>query len=85
MSIEARNAVATTDQAEAEPKLESSTTTPTTDGSNGVAPDKGAINLLMVMSCLAFGAGSFLFGYDDKIISPVAATKYFVRVSSLCF
>jgi hypothetical protein len=54
---------------------------PTTDSPNGVAPDKGAVNFLMVISCLAFGTASFLFGYDDKIISPVAATKYFVRVS----
>ncbi len=45
---------------------------------NGVAPDKGAVNFLLLLSCLAFGAGSFLFGYDDKVISPVAATPYFV-------
>ncbi len=44
----------------------------------GVAPDKGAVNFLLVLSCLAFGAGSFLFGYDDKVISPVAATPFFV-------
>lgn len=44
-----------------------------------VKPDKGAINLLLICSCLAFGAASFLFGYDDKVISPVAATQYFVR------
>lgn len=41
-------------------------------------PDKGAINLMLVWSCLAFGASSFLFGYDDRVISPVAATPAFV-------
>lgn len=45
-----------------------------------VKPDEGAINPLLICSCLAFGAASFLFGYDDKVISPVAATQYFVRV-----
>lgn len=58
------------------------------DSSNAVRPDKGAVNLLLVLSCLAFGAASFLFGYDDKVISPVAATPAFVscllQASSLC-
>lgn len=43
-------------------------------------PDKGAINSVLVLSCLAFGASSFLFGYDDRVISPVAATPAFVSV-----
>lgn len=44
----------------------------------GVRPDEGAINSMLVLSCLAFGASSFLFGYDDRVISPVAATPAFV-------
>ncbi|KAL7912430.1 general substrate transporter [Trichoderma velutinum] len=44
-----------------------------------VPPDHGAINVLLILSCLAFGAASFLFGYDDKVISSVAATEYFVK------
>ncbi|KAB5518931.1 general substrate transporter [Coniochaeta sp. 2T2.1] len=44
-----------------------------------VKPDKGAVNVLMIMSCLAFGAASFLFGYDDKVISPIAATPFFIK------
>jgi hypothetical protein len=47
---------------------------------SGVRPDKGAINLMLVLSCLAFGASSFLFGYDDRVISPVAATPAFVSL-----
>jgi hypothetical protein len=45
---------------------------------NAIKPHSGAINLMLICSCLAFGAASFLFGYDDKVISPVAATQYFV-------
>ncbi|EHK21557.1 uncharacterized protein TRIVIDRAFT_91290 [Trichoderma virens Gv29-8] len=51
----------------------------TGDSGQAVSPDHGAINVLLVLSCLAFGAASFLFGYDDKVISPVAATEYFVK------
>lgn len=36
-------------------------------------------NALLVLSCFAVGASSVLFGYDDKIVSPVAAMKAFVR------
>lgn len=35
-------------------------------------------NALLVFSCLCMGASSVLFGYDDRIISPVAATEEFV-------
>ncbi|KAJ5612357.1 hypothetical protein N7510_005551 [Penicillium lagena] len=38
----------------------------------------GAINALLVFACAVFGAASFLFGYDDKLISPVAALTPFV-------
>lgn len=68
-------------QAAAEPKLEVCNVEeiPAAEGlAPGIRPDKGAINLMLVFSCLAFGASSFLFGYDDRVISPVAATPAFV-------
>lgn len=40
--------------------------------------EKGAVNTLLVMACVVFGAASFMFGYDDKVISPVAALTAFV-------
>ena len=46
--------------------------------SRGVAPDKGAVNILLLVACVAFGSASFLFGYDDKVISPIAALDAFV-------
>ncbi|KAE8144185.1 hypothetical protein BDV25DRAFT_107508 [Aspergillus avenaceus] len=38
------------------------------------------VNLLLLISCTVFGAASFLFGFDDKIISPVAALHPFVSL-----
>ncbi|KAJ5966073.1 hypothetical protein N7481_012787 [Penicillium waksmanii] len=40
--------------------------------------EKGAVNFLLVFSCIIFGAASFIFGYDDKLISPLAALTPFV-------
>lgn len=34
-----------------------------------------------IFACVTFAAASFLFGYDDKVISPIIALKPFV---SLC-
>jgi hypothetical protein len=48
--------------------------------SGGVTPDKGAVNLLLLVACMAFGSASFLFGYDDKVISPIAALDAFVSL-----
>lgn len=42
--------------------------------------EKGAVNALLVFSCIVFGAASFIFGYDDKIISPLAALPPFVSI-----
>ena len=39
---------------------------------------KGAVNARLVFACIVFGAASFMFGYDDKLISPVAALSGFV-------
>ncbi|KAH8431249.1 uncharacterized protein LDX57_008911 [Aspergillus melleus] len=39
---------------------------------------KSAVNLALMLACVVFGAASFLFGFDDKIISPVAALEPFV-------
>lgn len=41
--------------------------------------EKGAVNALLVLACVVFGAASFIFGYDDKIISPVIALPEFVQ------
>lgn len=40
--------------------------------------EKGAVNARLVFACIVFGAASFMFGYDDKLISPVAALTGFV-------
>lgn len=37
-----------------------------------------AVNAQLILACVVFGAASFLFGFDDKIISPVAALPAFV-------
>lgn len=41
-----------------------------------------AINARLIWACVVFGAASFLFGFDDKIISPVAALPAFVSDSA---
>jgi hypothetical protein len=43
-----------------------------------------AINAQLIFACTVFGAASFLFGFDDKIISPVAALVPFVSVPPYC-
>lgn len=40
--------------------------------------EKGAVNALLILACMVFAAASFIFGYDDKIISPVVALPEFV-------
>lgn len=40
-----------------------------------------AINAQLIFSCVVVGAASFLFGFDDKIISPVAALSVFVSAT----
>lgn len=45
--------------------------------------EKGAVNFLLVFSCIVFGAASFIFGYDDKLISPLAALTPFVSAFSI--
>lgn len=37
-----------------------------------------AINALLILACTVFAAASFIFGYDDKLISPVIALPPFV-------
>ncbi|KAJ5246907.1 hypothetical protein N7468_001890 [Penicillium chermesinum] len=39
---------------------------------------KSAVNLLLILACVVFGAASFMFGYDDKVISPIIALPAFV-------
>ncbi|KAJ5658027.1 uncharacterized protein N7484_001676 [Penicillium longicatenatum] len=40
---------------------------------------KGTVNTLLVVACIVFGAASFMFGYDDKVISPIIALPAFVE------
>lgn len=48
--------------------------------------EKGAVNALLIFSCIIFGAASFIFGYDDKLVSPLAALTPFVSAFMLdCF
>lgn len=44
--------------------------------------EKGAVNALLILACAVFAAASFIFGYDDKIISPVVALPEFVSLPS---
>lgn len=44
-----------------------------------IDPQKGAVNAFLILACIAFGSASFLFGYDDKVISPIAALSAYVR------
>lgn len=39
-------------------------------------------NPLLILSCVFFAASSMLFGFDDKVISPVAAMETFVSQPS---
>ncbi|KAJ6149988.1 hypothetical protein N7471_001187 [Penicillium samsonianum] len=56
-----------------------STETQHVDYSDSHAPRKShKINFQLIFACTVFGAASFLFGFDDKIISPVAALPDFV-------
>lgn len=48
-------------------------------------PEKGAVNALMILACIAFGSASFVFGFDDKVISPLAALSEFVRPPPIAF
>jgi hypothetical protein len=36
-----------------------------------------AVNPLLIFACIAFGASSFLFGFDNNVISPICKSKYF--------
>lgn len=60
-----------------------STETQHVDYSDSHAPRKShKINFQLIFACTVFGAASFLFGFDDKIISPVAALPDFVGAAA---
>jgi hypothetical protein len=42
------------------------------------------VNFYLILACTAFASASFIFGFDDKIISPVAALEPFVSPSTRC-
>ncbi|KAL4867314.1 hypothetical protein BDV12DRAFT_198390 [Aspergillus spectabilis] len=46
---------------------------------NTSASDEGAFNTLLILACIAFGSASFVFGFGDKVISPLAALSEFVQ------
>lgn len=39
-----------------------------------------AVNNFLIFACTTFAAASFLFGYDDKVISPIIALEPFVSI-----
>lgn len=39
-----------------------------------------AVNTFLIFACTTFAAASFLFGYDDKVISPIIALEPFVSL-----
>lgn len=59
-----------------------STETQHVDYSDRDSRRKSAINVQLIFACTVFGAASFLFGFDDKIISPVAALPGFVGAAA---
>ncbi|EPS26106.1 hypothetical protein PDE_01042 [Penicillium oxalicum 114-2] len=46
---------------------------------DGASCGKSAVNARLIFACVVFCAASFVFGYDDKLISPVAALPAFVE------
>lgn len=44
--------------------------------------EQRAVNALLILACTVFAAASFIFGYDDKLISPVIALPAFVSCPS---
>lgn len=40
-----------------------------------------AVNGFLIFACTTFAAASFLFGYDDKVISPIIALEPFVSLA----
>ncbi|QRD84291.1 permease of the major facilitator superfamily [Aspergillus flavus] len=50
----------------------------TTTNSHHLSKER-TVNVFLLVACVVFGAASFLFGFDDKIISPVAALHPFVE------
>ncbi|EAU33441.1 conserved hypothetical protein [Aspergillus terreus NIH2624] len=42
------------------------------------AEEKRTVNAFLILTCVIFSAASLLFGFDDKIISPVASLEPFV-------
>ncbi|EOD51388.1 putative sugar transporter protein [Neofusicoccum parvum] len=43
-----------------------------------IKPEGNAVNTFLIMTCTVFAAASFLFGFDDKVISPIVALEPFV-------
>ncbi|KAL3470263.1 general substrate transporter [Aspergillus californicus] len=67
------------DQDKAEKPVQTWDEAPTQPENSLPGSDRGAINTLLILACLAFGSASFVFGFDDKVISPLAALSEFVQ------
>lgn len=55
----------------------------TTYGDGAITTSGNAVNPFLIFACVTFAAASFLFGYDDKVISPIIALEPFVRCAPL--
>lgn len=45
-----------------------------------IVAEGSPVNGFLIFACVTFAAASFLFGYDDKVISPIMALEPFVSV-----
>lgn len=39
-----------------------------------------AVNAYLLFACATFGSATFIFGFDDRVISPIAALEPFVSL-----
>lgn len=51
------------------------------DSLSPIVAEGKAVNPFLIFACVTFAAASFLFGYDDKVISPIMALHPFVSLS----
>lgn len=47
---------------------------------NPSLPTGNPINAFLIYTCTTFAAASLLFGFDDKVISPIVALQPFVCI-----
>lgn len=69
------------DQKDAAEKTEAVTAQHQEDPLSPIVADGNAVNPFLIFACVTFAAASFLFGYDDKVISPIIALEPFVSTA----